>query len=90
MPVQANQKPNRCRLPIHKPQIARWLPRVSLTLWGKILVVVLECVFLGFAIYGCTKVYQDFNFREMFVPEGNWLHEAFQVRAGARANTVAH
>eukprot|EP00198_Chlamydomonas_reinhardtii_P012461 XP_001701798.1 sterol sensing 5-transmembrane protein [Chlamydomonas reinhardtii] len=59
--------------------IARWLPRVSLTLWGKILVVVLECVFLGFAIYGCTKVYQDFNFREMFVPEGNWLHEAFQV-----------
>ncbi|KAG2425628.1 hypothetical protein HYH02_015000 [Chlamydomonas schloesseri] len=59
--------------------IARWLPRVSLALWGKVLVIVLECVFLGFAIYGCTKVYQDFNFREMFVPEGNWLHEAFQV-----------
>jgi hypothetical protein len=37
-------------------QIARWLPRVSLTLWGKILAIVLECVFLGFAIYGCTKV----------------------------------
>lgn len=22
---------------------------------------------------------QDFNFRELFVPEGNWLHEAFAV-----------
>ncbi|KXZ49350.1 hypothetical protein GPECTOR_22g944 [Gonium pectorale] len=59
--------------------IARWLPAASLHKYGKIVVVLLECVMLGFAIYGCTKVYMDFNFRELFVPEGNWLHEAFQV-----------
>ncbi len=37
--------------------VARWLPAVSLNTFGKIGVVILECVFLGFAIYGCTKVY---------------------------------
>ncbi|GLI67802.1 hypothetical protein VaNZ11_012090 [Volvox africanus] len=59
--------------------VARWLPALSLNRYGKIMVVVLECVMLGFAIYGCTKVYMDFNFRELFVPHGNWLHKAFQV-----------
>ncbi|KAG2500556.1 hypothetical protein HYH03_001327 [Edaphochlamys debaryana] len=59
--------------------VARWLPAVSLRTWGKVLVLILEAVFLGFAIYGCTKVYMDFNFRELFVPEGNWLHSAFAV-----------
>ncbi|PNH10676.1 Protein patched 2 [Tetrabaena socialis] len=68
--------------------VARWLPRVSLSTWGKIAVVALECVMLGFAIYGCTKTYMDFNFRgargrrdgvELFVPKGNWLHKAYAV-----------
>ncbi|GLC70304.1 hypothetical protein PLESTF_000957100 [Pleodorina starrii] len=59
--------------------VARWLPAVSLNKYGKIVVVVLECIMLGFAIYGCTQVYMDFNFRELFVPKGNWLHKAFQV-----------
>ncbi|GIL56519.1 hypothetical protein Vafri_11858 [Volvox africanus] len=59
--------------------VARWLPALSLNTYGKIIVVLLECVMLGFAIYGCTKVYMDFNFRELFVPQGNWLHKAFQV-----------
>jgi hypothetical protein len=43
--------------------VARWLPAVSLNKYGKFLVIVLECIMLGFAIYGCTKVYMDFNFR---------------------------
>ncbi|GIL93418.1 hypothetical protein Vretimale_6063 [Volvox reticuliferus] len=59
--------------------VARWLPALSLNNYGKIVVVLLECVMLGFAIYGCTKVYMDFNFRELFVPQSNWLHKAFQV-----------
>ncbi|KAG2500557.1 hypothetical protein HYH03_001328 [Edaphochlamys debaryana] len=59
--------------------VARWLPAVSLRTWGKVLALVLEAVFLEFAINGCTKVYMDFNFRELFVPEGNWLHSAFAV-----------
>ena len=65
--------------------IARWLPSVTLTWWGKVLVVVLELTMVGFAIYGCTQVYMDFNYRELFVPKvrDEWLMGWLLARSSA-------
>lgn len=43
-------------------------------------VILLECAYIAAAIYGCTRVYMDFNYREMFVPHDSWLHKAFAVQ----------
>jgi len=56
-----------------------WLPRLILPWYGKVIVFLIEAAGLACAIYGCTKVYQDFRPREWFLPEGSWLLEAFQL-----------
>ncbi|KAF5838333.1 hypothetical protein DUNSADRAFT_3004 [Dunaliella salina] len=56
-----------------------WFPRLILPWYGKVIVFMIEAAGLACAIYGCTKVYQDFRPREWFLPEGSWLLEAFQI-----------
>lgn len=60
--------------------IARWLPRATLNPYGKAVVILVQALYLAAAIYGCTQVYQDFNFRRMFVPKASWLHAAYDVQ----------
>lgn len=59
---------------------------MSLNLWGKIAILLVEGVLLGFMIYGCTKVYQDFNFREASRLGCAWCRWA---RSGSRVTCTA-
>eukprot|EP00210_Caulerpa_lentillifera_P002799 g2674.t1 len=59
--------------------IGEYLPAITLHPIGKIVVLVIECVVLGFAIKGCTKVTMDFDYIEMFTPNDSPLKTGFDL-----------
>ncbi|CAD7697418.1 unnamed protein product [Ostreobium quekettii] len=59
--------------------IGEWLPSLTLHPMGMAIVMIIEAVVVGIAIYGCTKVYMDFRYTAWFVPKDSWLNDAFAV-----------
>ncbi|CAD7701856.1 unnamed protein product [Ostreobium quekettii] len=59
--------------------VGEWIPKYTLSPVGKAIVIVAECGLLAMAIYGSTKVFMDFQFRDWFTPDGSWLKDAFEV-----------
>ena len=55
------------------------MPRLTLTRAGKVVVLMMEFVLIGFSIYGCTQVKMDFRYEEWFIPDGSYLHQAFKI-----------
>eukprot|EP00803_Ostreobium_quekettii_P005975 evm.model.scf_1009.2 EVM.evm.TU.scf_1009.2 scf_1009:10842-19479(+) len=68
------QKPS-----ITRRAIGEWLPRLTLHPVGMFVVIMTELLIVGAAIYGCTKVYMDFQITTWFVPKGSWLNDAFAI-----------
>eukprot|EP00210_Caulerpa_lentillifera_P000460 g443.t1 len=56
-----------------------YLPSITLHPVGKIVVLVIECVVLGFAIKGCTEVKMDFDYIGMFTPDDSPLKTGFEL-----------
>lgn len=57
----------------------QWLPKFTLSPIGTAVVLVIEAVVLGAAIYGCTQVIMDFQFRDWFTPDSSFLKDGFKV-----------
>ena len=58
-----------------------YIPYVTLSPVGRIAVIVIECLLVLFSIYGCTKVKMDFNYIDMFTPDGSPLKAAFDLES---------
>lgn len=56
-----------------------YIPSITLHPIGRFAVLAIECIVLGFAIYGCTKVKMDFNYVDMFTPSDSPLATAFDL-----------
>ena len=56
-----------------------YIPSVTLHPIGRVGVIIAECILLGFAIYGCTKVKMNFNFIDMFTPDDSPLRTGFDL-----------
>eukprot|EP01026_Neomeris_dumetosa_P062917 TRINITY_DN5965_c0_g1_i1.p1 TRINITY_DN5965_c0_g1~~TRINITY_DN5965_c0_g1_i1.p1 ORF type:complete len:894 (+),score=109.62 TRINITY_DN5965_c0_g1_i1:70-2751(+) len=59
--------------------IGEYIPSFTLSTIGILIVLALECGLVAWGIVGATNVYMDFQFRDWFVPDGNWLKDAFNV-----------
>ncbi|CAD7700500.1 unnamed protein product [Ostreobium quekettii] len=57
-----------------------WLPKVLLSTWGKVAVVLLELALLSAAIYGFMNTYMDFRFKDWFTPKGSRMATAFKIQ----------
>lgn len=56
-----------------------FIPSFTLHPIGRFVVLFAECVLLGFAIYGCTRVTMNFNYVDMFTPDDSPLKTAFDL-----------
>jgi len=56
-----------------------YIPAVTLHPIGRYCVILAECILLGFAIYGCTKVSMNFNYTDWFTPDDSPLKTAFEL-----------
>ncbi|GMH36708.1 hypothetical protein BSKO_04581 [Bryopsis sp. KO-2023] len=59
--------------------MGQWLPKFTLNPIGTAVVLAVEIGVLAVAIYGCTQVIMDFQFRDWFTPDDSFLKDGFRV-----------
>jgi len=57
----------------------KYLAGITLSPVGRIVVIGIECVLIGFAVYGCTKVKMNFNWVDMFTPDDSPVKTGFEI-----------
>eukprot|EP00803_Ostreobium_quekettii_P005785 evm.model.scf_971.2 EVM.evm.TU.scf_971.2 scf_971:22748-36081(-) len=60
--------------------VGEWLPKVSLSKWGRVGVVFVEMLMLAAGIFGARHTHTDFQFKDWFTPQGSRMQKAFQIQ----------